>query len=285
MPGVDAARRVVSKTAMSLLSIRGSALALLLAAGLQAQEQQPLKIQVQEGAWGGAGRRDIRKVLESAAEPLWARFPNRRLKPISVSRGNGGPITLYRRGPNGEIRVKLDVDGTHWAQFAYQFAHEFCHILCKYDEDKDPNEWFEEMLCELASLYSLRKMAESWKEKPPYPNWRSYAAALRKYADNRAKKLGLPDATTLAQFYAKNEKEFRGSKERRTLNGTVALALLPLFEESPEHWRAVEWINTGPASPGKSFRKYLDDWRRHAPERHRAFISRIAKRFDILIGS
>jgi len=65
------------------------------------------------------------------------------VSPILVE-AKGGPIVLFRRGKNDEIFVRLDTGGYLWAQYSYQFAHEFCHILCRYDQDKTGNKWFEE---------------------------------------------------------------------------------------------------------------------------------------------
>lgn len=121
-----------------------------------------------------ASLQDVEKVLYSAAGELWVFFPDRSLKPILVE-PKGGPITLYKRGPNGEFRVRLATGKTYWSQYAFQFAHEFCHVLCNYREDGRGNKWFEEALCEVASLFALGRMAETWKTAPPYPNWKSYA--------------------------------------------------------------------------------------------------------------
>ena len=30
---------------------------------------------------------------------------------------------------------------------------------------------FTRLLCELASVFTLRRMAEGWPSSPPYPNW------------------------------------------------------------------------------------------------------------------
>jgi len=81
---------------------------------------RPPEIRVLAGRWGDAAPADIRKVLESAAAPFLPHFADRAFAPILVSRGTAGPITLYDPGPAGEIRVKLDVEGSYWAQLAYQ---------------------------------------------------------------------------------------------------------------------------------------------------------------------
>jgi len=118
--------------------------------------------------------RDVEKVLHSAAVALWPYFAGRTLKPILVE-PKGGPITLYRRGPNGEYLVRLNTGDRHWAQHAYQFAHEFGHILANYDEHERRNKWFEESVCEMASLFVLRRMSETWKAAKHRPIVRQVA--------------------------------------------------------------------------------------------------------------
>src|SRR5205823_4995898 len=98
----------------------------------QEPPRAPLVIRVSPEGWGDAAAADITKVLESAGESLLAFFPDRKLPPLEVSRSRTHPIVLYQRGPAGEIRVQLNVEDRHWAQFAFQFGHEMGHILCGY---------------------------------------------------------------------------------------------------------------------------------------------------------
>ena len=159
----------------------------LLAAG-QAQAEPPAKVHEltirpnPEAAWGAI--ENVHAVLQSTAEQLWQYFPGRRLDPILVE-PKGGPIAIYQRGPHGEYQVRLGTGDLFWAQHAYQFAHEFCHILCNYNDTAHRNKWFEESLCETASLFALRKMSKAWAVHPPYPNWKDYAKAFSAYASER----------------------------------------------------------------------------------------------------
>ena len=258
------------------------ALLLLLPAPPQ-ENTPPVTIRVAKKGWGGGSKADVHAVLASAAGTLTPLFPGRTLKPIEVSHHEDSPIVLFRRGPRGEYLVRLNAKNTYWSQYAFQFAHEVGHILCNYAEYKDANKWFEEMLAELASLYALRRMAETWKKKPPYGNWKSYAPALRKYADERMTKQRLPGGTTLAKWFPKSEAALRKSATRRGDNTKIAGALLPLFEKTPEHWEAVGWINTVKDEPDRSFEKYLTDWRAACPKKHRLFVEKVAERFGVTL--
>jgi hypothetical protein len=237
-----------------------------------------------DGDWDGASLADVTKVLTSAAETLWEQVPERRLAPIHVE-PKGGPIVLYQRGPGGAYRVRLDTGSTYWCQYAFQFAHEFCHILCRYEETEKANKWFEESVCEAASLFALRRMAEVWKTNPPYPNWRSFAPSLRSYAADRLKKAPLPEGTTLAAWYRKHAEHLRREPCDRPKNQVVAGVLLAMFEASPDRWQAVQYLNAGARPEPRSFEAYLADWHRHCPARHRAFVRQVAEAFGIRLAA
>jgi len=228
---------------------------------------------------------NVQHVLYSAARELWRYFPpEKTLEPIIVA-PKGGPIVWYRRGLNGEYYVQLATGSTYWAQYAFQFAHEFCHILCGYTRKEKANKWFEESLCELASLFALRRMAITWAKNPPYPNWRSFAPHLASYAENRMKGHRLPPGKSLAQWYKENEAALRKNPTDRERNLVVATALLPLFEAQPQHWPAIESLNAAATDRQRTFAEYLADWHRSAPREHRPFIAAIASRFGIALAA
>src|SRR6185503_2082204 len=178
----------------------------LVLALLPAQEaREPLVIRVAARGWGEVATADITRVLQSAGAALAVHFPDRKFPPIEVSRSSTTPITLFQRGSAGELRVRLNVEGSYWAQFSFQFAHEMGHIVCGFEEYANPNLWFEETLCETASLFVLGRMGESWKTQPPYPNWKDYAGALQKYRDDRIAQAKLPEGRTLAAWFPEQE--------------------------------------------------------------------------------
>jgi hypothetical protein len=253
--------------------LRLAATALVLAAGPE--------LRVTEGGGGDASTRDIAAVLRSAAEAFAPALEGVEAPVIEVSRGREGPITLYARGPKGEFRVRLDVEGALWARFAFQFAHEYAHVLAGALEYRNPNAWFEEALCEAASLFALGRMAEAWATEPPYPNWKDYAKALGDYRLERLAKAGLPEGETLPAWFRREEASLRADAVQREKNLRAAAALLPLLEKAPGHWAALRHLNAVRDDPARSFRKHLDDWSRSAPERHRPFIRDVASLFGV----
>jgi len=243
-----------------------------------------LSIRVLGTNWGEASSVDINKVLKSAGGELWKHFPDRRLNPIIIQRGRMAPITLYRRGPNGEYLMKLTPDGRYWCQFAYQFAHEFCHILANYSY-KTPraNKWFEESICEMAAIYALKQMAVSWKTKPPYERWKNYYQDIQAYADDLQKAEDkLPEGKTLAVWYKENSAALRRIPWLRAKNRIVANSLLGLFEADPARWAAIEYLNAG-KNKSDSFQDYLSKWYRQTPSKHRKIVGDIIKLFGLNI--
>jgi hypothetical protein len=234
---------------------------------------------IEKDKWG-CELEDVRRVLVSAASETWPYFPERKLPVIEVS-PKGGPIVLFKRGPNGEIQVRLDSGKLLWAQIAFQFAHEFCHIMCSYKEGDKRNKWFEESVCETASLFALRRMAETWQTKPPYPKWKDYVPSLNKYADTRIKEAALPEGKTLAQWYKENADALAKEPTDRPRNNVVAGVLLKHFEATPDNWAAIEFLNAEPLTKDQTFKDYLTAWQKHCPEKRKSFVAELAKEFDI----
>ncbi len=233
-----------------------------------------------------ASEADIRAILTSAGRELWQHFSGHKIELMVVARGHEGPITLFQRNDRGEIVVRLDTEKTFWAQYAYQFSHEFCHVLCGFKEGNRQNKWFEEMLCETASLYTMRAMSRSWKKDPPYPNWKDYRDSLREYADDVIRKRnnvyelyekGLPG------FYQAHRMTLEKEPTSRDLNGAMSIVMLQLFEERPERWESIRWLNGVATRKGDTFAVYLQNWHDAAPAKHQVFISKIAALYGVTL--
>ncbi len=250
----------------------------------EAPKRRELDIRPVEHKACGNNKDNVRAVLASAANELWVYFPDRSLQPILVE-PLGGPITLYDRGRNGEYRVRLDTGDNLWAQWSFQFAHEFGHILSSYDEVRHRNKWFEETVCEVASLFVLRRLADTWGKEPSPGHWKRYAPALRKYAEDRIGKAGLPEGQTLAKWYEANDRQLRRTGEDRERNTLVAVQLLPLFQKSPEHWEAITWLAKAKKGHGETLAEYLKAWQANCPEKHKPFVADIAAKFGIDLGT
>ncbi len=251
-------------------------------------QSAPDVIVAADSSWGDARPQDVQAVLSSVATVMLRNFPGRRLQPIVVAHSDLFPITLFRRSPNDEYRVFLTAKDRYWARYVYEFAHELSHILSNYDQRKDAatgsqSQWFEEALCEIASLYALKELAAEWEHSPPYPNWAPYAQALESYAENMLKEAhrALPSSMSLAAWFRNAETQLQANPYMRKYNEVAANALLPLFEQTPAIWRAVGYLNI--SLSGGSFKDYLSAWRNNVPDEYKAPIAQITALFGLSV--
>jgi hypothetical protein len=285
-------RRLISCPAAAILVLLGLVSAYpRRGAAAPAPSPRRLPITVTGDTWGDASRQNIEAVLQSAGQEIWRYCSNTTLPAIRVYSTDQDPIMNFTLGDGGHIRIGLNVRGRHWAQFAFQFAHEFAHALAMHPGDgrsrwknsAHANQWFEESLCESASLFALRRMAGTWATQPPYPNWKSYAPHLEGYAQERmqAPTHQLPAGRTFAAWFQEQEPSLRTNATQRSKNTLIAVQLLPLLEESPRHWETLTTLNLGRHDKNKPFALYLSEWRSNSPAEYRPFIDRVATCFGI----
>ncbi|MEZ6056083.1 MAG: hypothetical protein R3C01_05195 [Planctomycetaceae bacterium] len=225
---------------------------------------------------------DVRAVLEATASEFWSQTPDRKIPPIIVH-PQGGPIVYFQRGPDQEYSVHLDTGERYWGQYVYQFSHELCHILCQYDRDPHGQKWFEESLCELASIDTLRRMGNNWKQTNLPKYLKDFAPHLTTYAADRIEKGQLDAEQTLARWYAVHRQELEETATNRELNTVVAVALLPLFEANPKAWRAVPYLNVATPKGPQTFVEYLSDWKQNCPEESQSVVDSIAEKFGLTL--
>lgn len=178
------------------------------------------------------------------------------VKPLSILSTNDYPSIFKERGI-----IFLSARGLRWSKYAYQFAHELCHFIIP-KAVSEQMRWFEESICELASLCFLYELSEKWKENPPYPSWQSYSTAFADYADNqKTTAFTLPDGISFAKFFAANIEmlSLEANCYYRDINTLCAKYLLPIFNENPELWREVPLIGEIPSD--LSFMDSLYCWK------------------------
>ncbi len=241
-----------------------------------------MEIRVQQSDWSGANPSDIAVLLANVAHHLTRPFRQPLIGSIVVAATESlddDPITLYRSSPIEPFRILLSARGGYWCQFAYQFSHELCHVLTDYERLKEnPNNWFHEAICELASIFALRRMAEGWLTCPPYPNRYDYAESLGEYAQNylSREERQLPAGMTLSHWLTEKEEILRANRYQRDRNAVVAYSLLPSFEQEPSGWNAIRNL---PVSSTR-FRDYLLEWRSQVEDIDQPFVDRIIRLFE-----
>ena len=241
-----------------------------------------MKIIIAPDGWGESGHADICAVLESVESQLsrFIRVPiDETVSVVPAPDTDPCPKTHYRGAQSDPSVVQLSARNRDWAQFAFQFSHELCHVLSGYDRLKaNPNQWFHEAICETASLFTLRRMAEIWSAEPPYQNWATYSVHLLSYAEDRLEhpEHRLPAEMTLSEWLASLEDALRQDPYQREKNAIVAGELLPLFESDPSGWNAVRSLPTS----SSRLKDYLLEWRFQAEPVDRPFVERINRRLE-----
>ena len=241
-----------------------------------------LDIKVKGDGWGSARPEAIENVLYSVADELMSRLPNKLNKPIVVTHTKSNPVALYDRGPNGEYLVHLHASGQSWHLYVYEFAHELCHILSNYEEHvgaetKKYNQWFEETLCETASLYTLKSLADTWEKTPPSPELSARSKNLRRFFEHLVGEghRQLPSYAPLASWLEEHKDDLRQNPYLREKNEVVANLLLPLFQSNPQNWDALTYLNLDPADARSSLEDYLRHWYQNAPLEHKHFVASV----------
>ena len=196
------------------------------------------------------------------------------------------PKVLYRSSTEEPYTIWISARDDLWCKFAYQFSHEFCHVLSGYENLKEnPNNWFHESLCELASAFTIQRMAQRWLTHPAFPKRTDYAAALGNYWQNllNNQEAQLPEGMSLHSWLSLHEHELRenpvAEQEQRNHQALVVYQLLPLFEKTPNGWNAIRKL---PASAGE-LASYLLNWYSAVDPEDKAFIARISEAFGYTI--
>jgi hypothetical protein len=250
-----------------------------------ADSERAVKIEVQGGDWDGASPDDIQLLLNAVATELLAHFPGRRLDPIVVSRSLQGPVVLFQKGSQNQSQVRLAAGGRRWGEYIYEFSHEMFHILANYQYRAPPKvsqyQWFEEMLCETASLYMLKQFTARWEQAPPRTQWVSYAPSLQRFTQRALTEQHrrLPPNISFAQWFRDNGPALRASPYLRDKNELVASYFLPILEQHQD-WRAFAFLNPVASQPAVSFNDYLLGWQARTPATQRELVARSIRIFQ-----
>ena len=219
-----------------------------------------LGLTVLDGDWGTTSLSAILGVLESVFRELsmvTGKLPSDRLEVGRWTRDY--PMTVQGRRP---YKVYLTARDTYWSQYVYQFSHELCHVLIRFDRFNHKHKWFEEALCEAASLFVLHRLVSAWDQAPPpsvfkaaefAPNHGTYAGRVAKL---HAANLEAP----LPEWFRDHCEELESHPYNRKLNGVVAIALLSEFRKNSSLWRDCAALNSWDANQDEEFGAYLISW-------------------------
>ncbi len=219
------------------------------------------RLTVVNGNWGRASLASILAVLESAFRMLTSAFGARPDAPIHISRWHQeNPQVVFGQRP---YQIFLSTGDTHWSQYVFQFSHELCHVLTGFERYREHrHKWFEESLCELASLFVLRRLADDWKLQPPSAVCQAaeFAPNHQMYALSREQRHLASVRGDLPSWFAANIGKLEANRYDRVRTGVVAAALLPRFLQEPSLWKACRRLNSWDPNGDPVFGGYLDSW-------------------------
>ncbi|MDD9986255.1 MAG: hypothetical protein OXQ31_08305 [Spirochaetaceae bacterium] len=231
---------------------------------------------VENGNWGATSLRSIHAVLASAAEVQADAFGRAPDAPIQVAPWSRDPRVFDDQRP---YQVRLIARDRYWSQYVYQFSHEFCHVMTNFDRHKGhKHRWFDESLCELASLFVLHRLAELWKAQPPaaIPDAAGFAFNHHTYAERTAARYPRISRDRLPEWLAGNLPRLEANPYERDLCGTVAVALLDSFHADPALWRDCAHLNHWDPNADSAFAEYLSSWTAHLQEQSLPFRAPVA---------
>ena len=214
---------------------------------------------VGNGNWGTVSLTSVQAVLNSAYEKLVDAFGRPPDASIRVGWWGQGPRVFDDHRP---YEIRISARDTYWSQYVYQFSHELCHVMTSFNHCKEHrHKWFEESLCEMASLFVLHHLAQNWAEHPPDIFGASeFASHHGTYAEQIEEKHRLARGCDLPGWLAANIETLERDPLRRELNSAVAIALLDRFRDEPSLWSDCGWLNHWDARMDATFSDYLNSW-------------------------
>ena len=155
----------------------------------------------------------------------------------------------------------------YWSKYAYQFGNLLCRILTGYNPHQEHKyRWLADSICEAASLYALRRISETWVERPPRAVYRAkeFAPSHEAYATRIERDYALAAETSIRQSLRQDHEGFESSRQRNDLVGTLVCDVLEIFQNAPDLWRDCAGLASCDARPNETLEDYLDTWSRAA---------------------
>ena len=125
------------------------------------------------------------------------------------------------------------------------------------------HQWFEESLCECASIAVLDRISLDWKKSqmmaysPDYgDSVASYITGVKDSAINQIK-----NQTQFVEWLSGHIDDLESSSMLRDLNRVVALYMYnSLLESNPNNWVSITTINTWNCFSNENFNEFQDSW-------------------------
>ena len=218
--------------------------------------------------WGGSPTSNIKRLCENVALHFQENLRDEHKIDgrLTIVYRSQGPVTFYRTffgGDPDEYKLGLKVTGNFWAQYAYQFGHEFCHIMHNHDDMKNSrNYWFNEAICELAAVWVIFEMGETWAHRAPYQNWVGWRHNLTSYAQGLIDNPEAQYTSTGAEWLERWEDSMRNKTPDAFTYARVSqlsYKFLDIFQDNPEAWNAIRQMPTSSSEMATYMKEWYDD--------------------------
>lgn len=225
--------------------------------------------------WGGAGISVLKVVLQSVIEEfntLVGVSPKEQLL-VMPDLNRGYPECC--RLSNGTFVIFLSARGdNNWSQFIYQFAHEYCHRLIggPMDGELETTFWFEESVCEMSSMFLLKRMTERWSSmNTSILGGRESSDVVKAlFTLNRYTPINIPYLQNLLQknppidvplheWLNTNMSTLSEQEYHRDLYNQISCVLFGLFSSFPALWRILPFLYRPTAAEYSDFQTFITD--------------------------
>ena len=187
-------------------------------------------------------------IIKSEFQQCFGKESVRAASPLLIAHNDdSGPVT-YRASDNpgqGVNLIYLSSNSGRYQQQIYQFSHELCHMMVPSGVESDFR-WLEESFCELMSwtiLDNINHHEDSFNQLARlYPGLDLHSSMRSYMNDSMEERVDLA-GHSLPEVISINEDSLRTHPYLRDFNSAVAYELFPLFQEHPELWRIIPYLN------------------------------------------
>ena len=218
--------------------------------------------------WEGATIPVLVEIFQSIMEEFNSLVEVTPQRPIVIQPDPG--LGCPRCCKDGTIYLSARQD--YWSKYVYQFAHEYCHYLIDgpLDGELETTFWFEESICELASMVMLNKVTDRWLSWtqaiiPNNPLTARDQALLRLkgFAPNNIPylidllkenpRIDVP----LSEWIDNNKAVLSEPTYHRDMYNQIATVLYDLFTKYPDLWKVIPFLHRPTKEDYADFKTFI----------------------------
>jgi len=230
------------------------------------------------GNWGHMLPRSADKVVEQMRQACLAGvrlLSDRQPTRLRVDEHTSGPPHVWLQADgSGMAWIVVDIGERDWSKLAYQFGHELGHVMANswqpLANPMPPCQWIEEALVEAFSIRGLGRLAEGWKQDPPFVGDNAFGNAIADYRQNIIQHYTtLADEQGLGHDPATWFADHRNAIEVPGLNPFAQAASLKIsgeYERTPSCIEALGALNRWPGRSSVPIEKYFREWQASCAE-------------------